>query len=133
MPAMQQNDITERERFPLLDERGRRMLDFFRQHPHAPNFNYHCGEKLSAGGLRRVQDFADELRQPPAWSAGQTPLWLCEYVRRCWSDVPYYRNRDNTLRGEGRAEPASDEIPLAAIPFTDRHDFRRQPWSFVPD
>ncbi|MEO8496702.1 MAG: AMP-binding protein [Planctomycetota bacterium] len=131
---MPQEEITERDRFPLLDERGRRMLDGLRQHPHAPKFNYHCGEKLTVEGLQRVRDFAGELQQPPAWSATRYPDWLLDHVRHCWSDVPYFRQRDQALRPtQSVPSEQPDDIPFNAIPFTDRHDLRRQPWSFVPD
>ena len=95
---MPNDEVTERDRFPLLDDRRRRMLDRLRQHPHAPAFNYHCGEKLTAEGLQRVRDFASGIKLVPAQSAARPPDWLFDHVRHCWSDVPYFRERDQSLQ-----------------------------------
>lgn len=131
---MSRDEVTERDRFPLLDERGRRMLNRLRQHPHSPKFNYHCGEKLTAEGLRRVREFASGVGQTPAWSTAQRPQWLFDHVHHCWSQVPYFRERDHSLqaRPTNPIAPPND-VSFTEIPFTDRHDLRRQPWSFVPD
>lgn len=131
---MLNDEVTERDRFPLLDDRRRRMLDRLRQHPHAPAFNYHCGEKLTAEGLQRVREFAREIRRVPARSTARHPDWLFDHVHHCWSEVPYFRERDQSLRDRlKKVCEAPNDMPFAEIPFTDRHDLRRQPWSFVPD
>ena len=125
-----ETEVADRDRFPLLNDSGRRMLDRLSQHPHAPRFNYHCGEKLTAAGLQRVRDFARRLKASPSkWSAGEYPDWLYDHVQACWRDVPYFRERDRLTR------EATDRgaIVLTGLPLTDRHDLRRQPWSFVPD
>ena len=120
------NDVplTDQQRFPLLSPSGRQMLERLRQHPAAPQFNYHCGEKLSATGLQRVKNLATTIQQQPTrWQANNLPDWLPAFVKHCYSQVPFYRQRE-------QPNPSDD---FSQIPFTDRHDLRKQPWSFVPD
>jgi phenylacetate-CoA ligase len=120
--------VSEQDRFPLLNDAGRAMLDRLRQHPHAPRYNYHCGEKLSASGLQRVRDFAARLHErPSSWSA-EPPDWLIEYTRMCLARVPFYRNRH-----AGRWRGSAASVDFSAIPLIERSDLRREPWSFVPD
>ncbi len=131
---MTANEVTEQDRFPLLDKLGQQMLNRISQHPHAPNFNYHCGEKLMATGLRLVHQFADDLQQEHSLNEDGLPDWLVDHVRHCWDDVPYFRERDQRLQASPTGEcPPTADLPFTSIPFTDRDDLRRQPWSFVPD
>ncbi|MBM2849383.1 MAG: AMP-binding protein, partial [Anaerolineales bacterium] len=46
--------LTDAERFPLLTDEGRRLLQWMREHPHAPRYTAQCGNRLTAEGLRRV-------------------------------------------------------------------------------
>jgi phenylacetate-CoA ligase len=119
---MSDEPLTERERFPLLTDAGRDMLRRLRQHPHAPRFNYPCGERLDAAGLATVREYAAGLRSGrTGWRFGDVPAWLGEFVRSCRNDVPYYRDC---------ADWSED---FFALPTTTRIDLRREPWSFVPD
>ncbi|MEZ6133331.1 MAG: hypothetical protein R3C53_00335 [Pirellulaceae bacterium] len=128
-------ELTERERFPLLNDAGRQMLERLRQHPRAPAFNYHCGEKLSEVGLRRVRELALELKKqsPASWTVGEHPQWLTDFVRGCWADVPFYRHRDAALREIASSEDADMMRVWADVPLIDRSHLRRAPWEFVPD
>ena len=38
--------LTEAERFPLLTERGRKLMEWMWEHPHAPRFVGRCGDRL---------------------------------------------------------------------------------------
>ena len=49
--------ITDAERYPTLTDEGRRMLDFLREHPHAPIFRNESGNRLSADDVVRVREF----------------------------------------------------------------------------
>ena len=118
--------ISEQDRFPLAKEAGWRMLNRLRQHPHAPSYTYHCGEKLSVDALRQVRGFANRLTKSPSrWTADSLPDWLPEYVRRCQQDVPFYRDRDSCEDGH--------QTDFESLPCTTREDIRRAPWNFVPD
>jgi len=119
---MADEPLTDRERFPLLTDAGREMLDRLKQHPHAPRFNYSCGERLDAAGLADVRAYAERLAVGRAgWRFGEAPGWLKEFARYCRNEVPFYRDRADW----------SDDF--FALPMTGRGDIRREPWSFVPD
>jgi len=40
--------LSDAERFPLLTEPGRRMLQWLREHPHAPRYTAQSGNRLTA-------------------------------------------------------------------------------------
>ncbi len=112
--------LTQEERFPLLDQRGRETLLWLSEHPAAPRYNYACGDMLSQEGLRRVQAYAaDQAARPPGWE-GQ-PEWLDEFARRCLARVPFYR-RYGGWTGD-----------FEGLPTFDRRELARQPWEFVSD
>ncbi|HNV68097.1 MAG TPA: capsule biosynthesis protein CapK [Candidatus Ozemobacteraceae bacterium] len=114
--------LTESERFPLLHERGRAMLQRLLEHPHAPKYTFPCGDRLDAAGLERVQAFRRHLDQNRSWMQSLAePPWLSAWIKRCVELVPFYRAR--TCSG----------ITLAEIPTCSRADLMRAPWSFVPD
>jgi phenylacetate-CoA ligase len=115
--------LTDTERFPLLTESGRRLLTELREHPHAPRWNFRCGERLDADGLEDVRSYARALLSPRSgWSPGKVPGWVTDHVERCRQEVPFYRQR---LAGAG--------TDFFALPRTQREHLRRQPWAFVPD
>jgi phenylacetate-CoA ligase len=119
---MSEELLTDGERFPLLTDAGREMLRRLRQHPHAPRFNYACGERLDAAGLTSIRNYAAALQAGrTGWRFGEVPPWLRAFVRTCRDDVPYYRDRLDW----------SDDF--FALPTTTRLDLRREPWSFVRD
>ena len=114
--------LTLKDRFPLLNEDCDAMLRRIAQHPHAPRFNYPCGERLDQAGLQNVREYAQRQKsQRAGWTEGQIPDWLAEFVKTCRRDVPYYRDQVNW----------SDNF--FELPTVAREDLRREPWSFVPD
>ena len=114
--------MTDAERFPLLTEHGRQMLQRLREHPHAPRYTAQCGNRLTADYLRRVLAFEAELNAGSHdWSPGAPPEWLDGFVEMCFRDAPFYRRYG--------ARPAN----FHDIPTIDRADLSREIWSFVPD
>jgi phenylacetate-CoA ligase len=112
--------LSDRERFPLLDEEGARMLSRLRQHPHAPRYTIATGDRLDEGMLERVRSWEKELGAvSPDWAPGTPPAWVHELASRIVDDVPIYR------RGGAR--------PFESLPTVTRDDLAREPWSFVPD
>src|SRR5574341_799549 len=99
------DSLTDAERFPLLTEVGRRLLQWLREHPHAPRYTAQSGNRLTAGYLRRVRAFEAELNAAPrGWQPGATPPWLADFV-----DIPALD------RGDLSREPWSfvpDPLPL---------------------
>src|SRR3989442_12482481 len=84
--------LTQTERYPWLHEDSRRLLDWMHEHPAAPRFNHHCGDRLTSAGLERVRQFEQEVSTAaPGWRPGQPPPWLAEYVAMCFREVPFYR------------------------------------------
>jgi phenylacetate-CoA ligase len=114
--------LTDGERFPLLTDEGRKLLQRLREHPHAPRYTATCGNRLTAEYLRQVLEYEAELNAAPkGWAQGALPPWLEDFVRMCFRDVPFYRRYG--------AQPES----FYDIPTLDRSDLSREPWSFVPD
>jgi len=109
-------------RFPLIDERGRRLLLRLEEHPRAPRYTHRGFNRLTPAGLRRAADFAAALdSSPPRWEHERPPDWLAEFVAHCFRHVPLYRRW-------GPPPPRFTDLPT-----TDRSDLNREPWSFVPD
>ena len=114
--------LTEAERFPWLTTDAAGLLRWLHEHPSAPRYNHHCGDRLSAAGLARVRAFERALlAEPIGWQPGALPEWLAEFTAHCYRQVPFYR--------EAGAAPAR----FVDIPPCDRADLSREPWSFVPD
>lgn len=114
--------LTDSVRFPLLTEAGRQMLHRLREHPHAPKYNYHGGERLTADALQRVREYGRRLRsERTGWKENKPPGWLAEFVAFCRRDVPFHRRRADW----------SDDF--FSIPSLDRESLRLEPWAFVPD
>src|SRR3970040_2128660 len=114
--------LTDAARFPLLTEAGRRLLQWMREHPHAPRYTAQSGNRLTAEYLRRVRAFEAELNAAPrGWQQGAVPPWLADFVEMCFRDVPFYRRYG--------ARPAN----FSDIPTIDRADLSREPWAFVSD
>ena len=114
--------LTDEERFPLLTEKGRRMLERLREHPNAPRYNHRCGDLLTREALERVHDYESELRTAErGWRPGDVPAWVKEFAATCLADVPFYRRRGGT----------PDDF--FALPTCGREDLAHEPWSFVPD
>ncbi|HOY66673.1 MAG TPA: capsule biosynthesis protein CapK [Candidatus Ozemobacteraceae bacterium] len=117
--------LTDEERFPLLDDAGRRRLARLREHPHAPRWTFPCGDRLTRSACDRIASFEAQLRNGPAaggWTgSGMQPDWLDAFVERCLKTVPFYRERSGSTG------------PFEELPTCGREDLGRAPWAFVPD
>ncbi len=114
--------LTEAERFPLLNDRGRAMLKRLLEHPQAPRYTFPCGDRLDAVGLEQVRAFRRRLDDERGMlNSLHEPPWLESFVHRCVKQVPFYR--------QSVVEPR----PLIDIPTCSRDDLMRAPWGFVPD
>ncbi|HKZ68456.1 MAG TPA: hypothetical protein VJ020_00150 [Anaerolineales bacterium] len=114
--------MNDSARFPLLTAEGRRLLRWMREHPHAPKYTAVCGNRLTAGYLRRVRDYEAALdSSPKGWTPGTHPPWLDDFVAMGYRDVPFYRRY-------GDRPPHFTDIPTI-----DRSHLSREIWSFVPD
>lgn len=114
--------LTDEERFPLLDEGGRARLLWLREHPHAPRWNYRCGDRLDSTSLARIRAYAESLRtKQPSWRPGEMPDWVYAFAKTALQQVPIYR------RNGGSADAFFD------LPTYTHRDLDREPWSFVPD
>ena len=63
---MNADAITDAERYPTLTEDGRRMLEFLREHPHAPIFRNQSGNRLTADEVSRVREFERDFADEPS-------------------------------------------------------------------
>jgi len=114
--------VTDAERYPTLTEDGRKMLQFLREHPHAPIYRNESGNRLTAKDIERVRNFEKEVLASEVGSRPENrPAWLDEFVDRCFAEVPFYR------RYGSRPKQFSD------IPTISRADLSRDIAQFVPD
>jgi phenylacetate-CoA ligase len=114
--------LTDSERFPLLTDHGRQMLQRLREHPHAPRYTATSGNRLTAEYLRRVREYEARLNsEPNGWEPNQVPKWIDEFVAYCFREVPFYRRY-------GEPPPRFDDLPSF-----NRSHLAREPWAFVPD
>jgi phenylacetate-CoA ligase len=114
-------ESTDDDRYPLLGEAGRRMLDFLREHLNAPIFRNQSGNRLDASDLAYVRrEEAAVLTADTGWPCNGYPEWLDDFVAHCQKDVPYYRNHPFSTRFE-------------ALPTFSRADLSRDIAAFVPD
>ena len=113
---------TDAERYPGLSEHGRRMLEFLREHPHAPIYRNRSGHRLTSEDVARVRAFERRVQDGPlGWRLDERPEWLPDFVDRCYRQVPHFR-----LLGS----PPGD---LAELPTCSRADLSRDVARFVPD
>lgn len=119
---MNPESITDADRYPTLSESGRRMLQFLREHPHAPIFRNESGNRLTTEDLERVREFERETQSADAgWRPGQLPSWLESFVGQCLKVVPFYRRYD--------ANPGE----FHSLPTTSRAELGHDVAQFVPD
>jgi phenylacetate-CoA ligase len=98
------------------------MLEFLREHPHAPIYRNESGNRLAADDIEQAKRFESEvLGSQVGWAAGQQPTWLQSFVERCFVDVPAYRDY------------GSPPKQFTEIPFISRQDLSRDIARFVPD
>ena len=113
---------TDTERYPNLTDHGRRMLDYLREHPHAPIYRNQSGHRLTAADLAHVREYERRvLDEPFTWDPTRRPDWLPGFVDRCYRQV---------LRFRGLGSPPDD---LGDLPTCSRADLSRDVTRFVPD
>ena len=114
--------ITDVDRYPTLSDEGRRMLQFLREHPHAPLFRNESGHRLTPDDLITVRKFEKELESAEvSWMPGQYPSWVGAFVDKCFREVPFYR----------RYGPVPREF--GDLPAITRADLGQDIAQFVPD
>lgn len=112
---------TDAERYPLLSDTGRRMLDFLREHPSAPTYRNTSGNRLDATDLSHVRsEETAVLTADIGWPRGGYPEWLDSFVGECLRDVPHF----STYPSHGKFED---------LPTTTRADLGQDIAAFVPD
>jgi len=115
-------ETTDAARYPTLTEHGRRLLDFMREHPHAPIYRNESGNRLSEEDVERVRAFErDVANANVGWNPTRVPAWLEAFVDRCFETTPFYR------RYGARARDFRD------VPTISRADLGRDIAQFVPD
>jgi phenylacetate-CoA ligase len=115
-------ETTDAARFPTLTEHGRRLLDFMREHPHAPIYRSESGNRLTAEDVENVRAFEREVAVADVgWNPHGVPEWLDAFVDRCFETTPFYRRYGSRPRD------------IRDIPTIGRADLGRDIAQFVPD
>jgi len=83
------NSPTDADRYPTLSPAGRALLDFMREHPHAPIYRNRSGNRLTAEDLEQLAAHERALGPPPG--AGPPPDWVAALLDRAFATVPHYR------------------------------------------
>jgi phenylacetate-CoA ligase len=98
------------------------MLEFLREHPHAPIYRNQSGNRLTTEDITRVRAFEAEVASSDVgWRPGELPLWLGDFVERCLAEVPFYRRYGSRPRDFGD------------LPTITRADLSRDIAQFVPE
>ena len=114
--------ITDSERYPTLSEEGRKMLQFLREHPHAPIYRNESGNRLTEDDIGKVRRFEGEvLASTVGWPPQNRPGWLEDFVERCFANVPFYRAYGSRPK------------QFCDIPTISRADLGRDIAQFFPD
>ena len=115
-------ETTDAARFPTLTEHGQRLLDFMREHPHAPIYRNESGNRLTAADVERVRAFEREVATAEVgWRRAGVPEWVDAFVDRCFETTPFYRRYGSRPRD------------VRDIPTISRADLGRDIAQFVPD
>ena len=118
-PPMSPEDA---DRYPGLTPAGAQMLEWMREHPHAPIYRNASGHRLLPDELPGIQAFAAEVRRAEVDPrADLTQPWLREYIAQALARVPHYRRY------------GSPPDQLADLPTLTRGDLARDVAQFVPD
>ena len=108
--------------YPTLTEQGHAMLRFMREHPAAPIYRNHSGNRLTATEIEQLQLFEQHnINAPTGWRQGEKPAWFSDFLADAFAQVPYYR----ALGG-----PA---LGFEDLPTVCRADFAADITRFVPD
>lgn len=112
----------EAERYPGLTPAGRTLLQFMREHPHAPLYRNRSGHHLQPAEVARVRAIeAEVVAASIEWQPNQPPDWLARFIAECLAKVPFYRRYG--------ALPAK----LTYLPTITRADLARDVAYLVPD
>jgi phenylacetate-CoA ligase len=115
-------ETTDAARYPTLTPHGRRLLDFMREHPHAPIFRNESGNRLTEADVEYVRTHERQVATADVgWSPNGAPEWLGAFVDHCFESTPFYRRHGSRPRD------------FRDIPTTSRADLARDIAQFVPD
>lgn len=107
----------ESQHSPLINDEGRRLLRWMKEHPCAPRFTYECGDHLDFAGWAQLKGFEMLLRsEERSWP----PNWLEEFSAHALAQVPHYRTYPQGLS-------------FQEVPPLDKETLRNDPSSLVPD
>lgn len=116
--------VSDELRSPALDDRGRRVLDRLRQHPHAPRWNHEAGDRLKPSDLEALDALREDLRalRRPRRSV---PEEIIAWVLRRREVVPLFRARVPVGFALDR--------DWAEVPTSCREDVALRPEQLVPE
>jgi phenylacetate-CoA ligase len=112
----------DEERCPGLSPHGRALLEFMREHPHAPLYRNRSGHRLQPHEVAAVRAAQQQvLHADIDWQPEQPPAWVTSLIEYCYTQVPFYRRYG--------APPAR----FTDLPTSTRADLAREVAYLVPD
>jgi len=98
------------------------MLRFLREHPCAPIYRNHSGNRLLQEDVAEVRSFERQVESSTVgWRPGEIPAWLSKLVEHCYREVPWYRDQGDAPRSFKEIKPITRSELSSSIS------------SFVPD
>lgn len=115
-----------RKRNPLITPKAARLLHDMQEHPDAPNWNYTCGDRITAADLEALGDF--RLDQIAARKRAANPGPPAELILRLAAQIPQVEWLRSRI-------PAGTDLARdwAALPTMAREDFSRDMGYIMPD
>jgi len=103
--------LNDRERFPAIGDLS--WIQYLRQHPRAPLYNFKSGDRLKGEEIKELQLYKGQLK-----SRSNPSGFIQDFYCQVIGDTPVYR----------------DYPPdFFKAPSLTREDLRRAPWDFVRD
>ncbi len=114
-----------RARCPLITPAAAARLRAMAEHPHAPPWDYHCGNRVQAEDLPTLHAFSAALAQPVSANERRIPAAVLQQLSMT---IP----RTAALRR--RLTPGVDlEARWHELPTTSRADLSAEPGAWLPD
>jgi len=78
-------------RIPLIKDEWMEQYRKLGEHPHSPNWNTECGDRLTSDDIAFVRQFAEDLKNKRESFSQTPPAWLLNWAERLKLTTPWFR------------------------------------------